>query len=182
MAALVGIGEPMTSLPQRAWHDLYRGVPPTIAPAHQTALDMFRATVARGGRDAVLTHYFDRPLTAGRIDDMSDALAVDLCAHGVEPGDRVAMYLQNIPQVLMVVLAAWKCGAVIVPCNPMLRERELAKILADSGSRVLVCQEDLYEEVARTTLPQTAVQRTITTSPLEFLDPTRPAAAGARAA
>ena len=102
---------------------------------------------------------------------MSDALAADLGAHGVEPGDRVAMYLQNIPQVLIVVLAAWKCGAVIVPCNPMLRERELAKILADSGSRVLVCQEDLYEEVARTTLPQTAVQRTITTSPLEFLDP-----------
>ncbi len=174
MAALVGIGEPMTNLPQRAWHDLYRGVPPTIAPAHQTALDMFRATVARGGRDAVLVHYFDRPLTAGRIDEMSDAMASDLCAHGVEPGDRVAMYLQNIPQVLVVVLAAWKCGAVIVPCNPMLRERELAKILVDSGSRVLVCQEDLYQEVARTTLALTAVQRTITTSPLEFLDPRTP--------
>ncbi len=164
----------MSSLPQRAWHELYHGVPPTIAPAHRTALDMFRATAARGGRDAVLAHYFDRPLTAGRIDDMSDALASDLCVHGVEPGDRVAMYLQNIPQVLVVVLAAWKCGAVIVPCNPMLRERELAKILSDSGSRVLVCQEDLYDEVARTTLPQTAVQRTITTSPLEFLDPQVP--------
>ena len=100
---------------------------------------------------------------------MSDALAVDLQRRGVEPGDRVAMYLQNIPQVLVTVLAAWKCGAVIVPCNPMLRERELAKILSDSGSRVLVCQEDLFAEVARTTLPSTAVQHTITTSPLDFL-------------
>ena len=100
---------------------------------------------------------------------MSDALAVDLQRRGVEPGDRVAMYLQNIPQVLITVLAAWKCGAVIVPCNPMLRERELAKILSDSGSRVLVCQEDLYAEVARATLPSTAVQHTITTSPLDFL-------------
>ena len=130
---------------------------------------MFRATAARGGRDAVLAHYFDQPLTAGQCDVMSDALAVDLQRRGVEPGDRVAMYLQNIPQVLITVLAAWKCGAVIVPCNPMLRERELAKILSDSGSRVLICQEDLYAEVARTTLPSTAVQHTITTSPLDFL-------------
>ena len=129
---------------------------------------MFRATAGRG-RDAALAHYFDQPVTVHQCDVMSDALAVDLQRRGVEPGDRVAMYLQNIPQVLITVLAAWKCGAVIVPCNPMLRERELAKILSDSGSRVLVCQEDLYAEVARTTLPSTAVQHTITTSPLDFL-------------
>ena len=94
--------------------------------------------------------------------------------HGVEPGDRVAMYLQNIPQVLITVLAVWKCGAVVVPCNPMLRERELVKILSDSGSRVLLCQEDLYAEVARAALPSTAVQHTITTSALDFLNPDRP--------
>ena len=94
--------------------------------------------------------------------------------HGVEPGDRVAMYLQNIPQVLITVLAVWKCGAVVVPCNPMLRERELVKILSDSGSRVLLCQEDLYAEVARAALPSTAVQHTITTSALDFLDPGLP--------
>ena len=94
---------------------------------------------------------------------------------GAEPGDRIAMYLQNIPQVLVAVLAAWKCGAVIVPCNPMLRERELVKILVDSGSRVLICQDDLYADVARAALPSTAVQHTITTSPLDFLDPRAPA-------
>ena len=134
---------------------------------------MFRAT-ARRGRDAVLVHYFDRSITVDQCDVMSDALAVALQRHGVEPGDRVAMYLQNIPQVLITVLAVWKCGAVVVPCNPMLRERELVKILADSGSRVLLCQEDLYAEVARAALPSTAVQHTITTSALDFLDPDRP--------
>src|SRR6185295_4684725 len=161
----------MTDLSRRPWLHLYQNVPSTIDASSETALEMFRSTLARGGRGAVLARYFDQPVTAGEIEVMSDALAVDLQRRGVEPGDRVAMYLQNIPQVLVTVLAVWKCGAVIVPCNPMLRERELAKILSDSGSRVLVCQEDLYEEVARTTLPQTAVQRTITTSPLEFLDP-----------
>jgi long-chain acyl-CoA synthetase len=102
---------------------------------------------------------------------MSDALAVALQQRGTEPGDRIAMYMQNIPQVLVTVLAAWKCGAVVVPCNPMLRERELVKILNDSGSRVLVCQDDLHAEVARAVVPSTDVAHTITTSALDFLAP-----------
>ena len=53
----------------------------------------------------------------------------------------------------------------------MLRERELTKILADSGSRILISQEDLYADVARAALPATAVQHAITTSPFDLLDP-----------
>jgi long-chain acyl-CoA synthetase len=87
------------------------------------------------------------------------------------------MYLQNIPQVMLTVLAAWKCGAVVVPCNPMLRGRELVKILNDSGSRVLICQDDLYAAVAMAAVPATAVEQTITTSALDFLAADRPVAA-----
>jgi long-chain acyl-CoA synthetase len=158
----------MTDLSRRPWLDLYQGAPSTIETASETGLEMFRSTTRRN-RAAVLAYYFDQSMTAHAFDTMSDALAADLQQRGVEHGDRVAMYLQNVPQVFITVLAAWKCGAVIVPCNPMLRERELAKILSDSGSRVLICQEDLYADVARATLPSTAVQHTITTSPLDFL-------------
>jgi long-chain acyl-CoA synthetase len=56
----------------------------------------------------------------------------------------------------------------------MLRERELAKVLMDSGSRVLVCQEDLFLAVARGTVPSTPIQHVITTSALDFLDPAAP--------
>jgi len=157
----------------RPWLDLYRGVPPTIRPASETGLAMFAVTVARDGA-APLVHYFERSLTAGECDAMSDALAVGLQERGVEAGDRVALYLQNIPQVVVAVLAIWKCGAVVVPCNPMLRERELIKILTGSGVRVLISQDDLYEQVARAALPATAVRHTLTTSPLEFLDPGKP--------
>jgi long-chain acyl-CoA synthetase len=159
---------------QRPWLALYQAVPPTIDTTARTGLDMFRATVGHG-RDAPLVHYFDRSVTAGQIDTMSDALAVEFQRRGAEPGERIAMHLQNIPQVLVTVVAAWKIGAVIVPCNPMLRERELIKILSDSGSRFLVSQDDLYADVARAALPSTAVQHTITTSALEFLDPAAPA-------
>ena len=163
----------MTDFPPRRWHGLYGTAPATITPASATALDMFQAMAARHcGRP--LVHYFDRSITVDEIDAMSEALAVALQQRGVEPGERIAMYLQNIPQVLVTVLAAWKRGAVVVPCNPMLRDRELVKILTDSGSRVLICQDDLYEDVARAALPRTAVQHTITTSPLDFLEPEKP--------
>jgi len=160
--------------PHRRWHHLYRSRPETIEPASTTALDMFRATVARHG-DRAFVHYFDASISANQIDAMSDALAVALQQAGTEPGDRIAIHLQNIPQVVIAVLAAWKCGAAVVPCNPMWRERELAKILGDSGARVLICQDDLYREVAKAALASSAVQHTITTSALDFLaDDTAP--------
>jgi len=96
----------MTELSRRPWLGLYQGVPSTIETASDTALDMFRSTLARGGRGAVLARYFDQPVTAGDVDAMSDALAVDLQRRGVEPGDRVAMSLQNIPQVLVTGFSA----------------------------------------------------------------------------
>ncbi len=160
----------MTDTRLRPWLKLYKNVPSTLNPASETALDMFRATATKEA-GATLVHYFETPISFDQFDQMSDALAVALQKRGVEEGDRVAIYLQNVPQVLIAVLAAWKCGAVIVPCNPMLRERELTKILRQSGSRVLICQEDLYSDVAQASVPETAVEHTITTSPLEFLDP-----------
>lgn len=151
------------------WLSLYTDFSETISPQARTALEMFTLTLERSP-DVPLVHYFDHSITASELDEYSDAFAVELQHRGVEHGDRIAMYLQNIPQVFTVVLAAWKCGAVIVPCNPMLKERELVKILADSGSRVLVCQEDLYADVVQAALPSTAVQHTITTSPLEYVE------------
>ena len=157
----------------RPWRNLYHAVPHTLEPESQTGLDMFRTMVARRGR-APLVHYFDRSFSACQVDAMSDALAVALQRRGVRSGDRVAMYLQNIPQVLLTVLAAWKCGAAVVPCNPMLRERELVKILGDAGCRVLICQDDLYSDIVRAALSTIGVRHTITTSALDYLEPGGP--------
>src|SRR5688572_11178894 len=163
----------MENQAQRPWLHLYRGVSPTLKPPCETALEMFRTTLSRNP-EAPLVHYFDRSLSFAECDAMSDALAVGLQERGVDAGDRVAVYLQNVPQVVIAVLAIWKCGAVAVPCNPMLRERELGKILRSSGCLAMICQEDLFADVARAALPATAVRHTITTSPLDFLEAGKP--------
>lgn len=154
--------------PSAPWIDLYAGVPRTISPRHLTGLAMFLANLRRGS-ERPLVHYFGTTLSAGEIDAQSDAVAVALGAAGVGVGDRVAMYLQNVPQVLVSVLAAWKCGAVLVPCNPMLRDQELVKILVDSGCRVLICHDDLYADVASKVVHSTAVDLVITTAAGDLL-------------
>jgi long-chain acyl-CoA synthetase len=149
------------------WLRNYRDVPESIDPPFASGLEMFRATLTRGPQ-APLIHYFDQTITAQTIDEMSDSLAVSFDEHGIGVGDRVAMYLQNVPEAMVTVLAAWKCGAVLVPCNPMLRERELKKILVDSGCRALVCHDDLFVDVVSQVLADTAVEHVVTTSPLDM--------------
>lgn len=156
----------MSVYDERPWLGLYGQQPPEIEPKHRNGLAMFRAGLAQDP-DGVAVRYFDGVLTRAELDAQSDALASGFLAHGVAPGDRVAAYLQNVPQFLVVLLAAWKAGAVMVSVNPMSRARELTYLLEDSGARVLVSLESLYDEVARDVVPGSAVELVLTTSELE---------------
>ncbi len=136
-----------------------------LVPEHTDALQMFRAGVARAP-DQVVASYFGGEVTMRQLDAQSDALACAFVAAGIQRGDRVAAYLQNVPQFLLTMVAAWKAGAIMVSINPMSRERELEKLLTDSGSVVLVCLEELYD-VARGVVGRTDVRLVVTTSALE---------------
>ena len=87
----------------------------------------------------------------------------------MEKGDRAAIYTQNNPQFLKVQYGAWKHGAIVVPLNPMLKKKELDYHLNDSGAKVLVCLEGVYQSVAREVVPDTSVEHVLTTSELDFL-------------
>src|ERR1700761_9510765 len=104
------------------------------------------------------------------VDADSDALAVALSARGLGRGDRVALFLQNVPQFVIAMLAAWKLGAVVVPVNPMLKERELRYILADSGAKAVISLQDLWNAVGVRAVEGTEVAVAITTSPLDYLN------------
>jgi long-chain acyl-CoA synthetase len=136
---------------------------------------MFDASLARRP-EAVLVRYFGRDLTIGEVDASTDALADALVDLGLAPGDRVAVFLQNIPQFLLAMLATWKAGGVVVPVNPMYRARELEHVLADSGAAVLVALESLYDSVVAPATANVALRAVITTSELDYLgDGARPA-------
>ncbi len=56
---------------------------------------------------------------------------------GVQEGDRVGMQLPNVPYFPIVYFGALRLGAVIVPMNPLLKDREVTYHLSDSGSRLM---------------------------------------------
>src|SRR5690606_29354137 len=66
----------------------------------------------RSRPEAASVHYFDHTLSVGDIDAMAGALATTLTENGIEHGERIAVYLQNDPQWLITLLAAWKLGAI----------------------------------------------------------------------
>lgn len=142
--------------------------------AFTNALEMFSASVA-GHADRPFIHYFDSTITLSAADRLSDGLACGLHELGIRRGERVAVYVQNIPQFVLAQLATWKLGAIMVPVNPMLKQRELEFTLNDSGAAALVTLETLYHDVAAAALPATSVRVVVTTSELDFLDAPFPA-------
>src|SRR3954469_15206669 len=157
----------MSIYDDRPWLGLYGDQPADKEPEHRNALEMFRAGLAADPSGAAVK-YFDGVLTRQELDAQSDALASALLANGFASGDRLAVYLQNVPQFLVCMLGAWKAGGVMVSINPMSRTRELSYLLKDSGAKVLVCLETLYDDVARSVVPETDVAMVLTTSELEY--------------
>ncbi|MDT0467190.1 long-chain-fatty-acid--CoA ligase [Streptomyces gibsoniae] len=64
-----------------------------------------------------------------------------LSAHGVQPGDRVALALPNTLDFPAAFYGALLSGACIVPMNPLLKEQEARFYLQDSGARLAVADE-----------------------------------------
>lgn len=158
----------MSIYSERPWLALYdAGIPSDIKLEYSNCLEMFKAGVERAP-DRTLVHYFENSLSLTEVDRMTDALAVGLRDLGVQPGDRVAVYLQNVPQFLLAQVATWKAGAIMVSVNPMLKEKELSLMLTDSGASALICLESLYGQVAADVVPRTSVRTVVTTSELDL--------------
>lgn len=91
----------------------------------------------------------------------SDAQAVAgwLVAQGVKAGDRVAIYMKNVPDYLTVFYGVWAAGAAVVPINAKLHGREAAFIVADSGAAHVFASPELDASLARfdATIPITTV-------------------------
>jgi long-chain acyl-CoA synthetase len=69
--------------------------------------------------------------------EASARAAALLRAEGVRPGDRVALMLPNVPEFVVLYYGVLRAGAIVVPLNPLLKARETAYHLSDSGAALL---------------------------------------------
>src|SRR5580765_3496174 len=109
------------------------------------------ATERDPGRTAVA--FYGRSITYRELRDATDRFANALAKLGLKKGDRIALYLVNSPQFIIAYFGALKCGATVTPISPVYTSHEVKYQLQDSGARVVVCQDVLYEKVARTGAP-----------------------------
>ena len=97
--------------------------------------------------DAVAIRHGDRVVTYAQLDDRSNRLADALLAAGAGRGSRIAHLDRSAPEVVELLVAVSKIGAVAVPLNWRLATPELTAIVADAGAPVLIAGQ-VFADVA----------------------------------
>jgi long-chain acyl-CoA synthetase len=95
------------------------------------------ARTAAAHPDRVAIRLGEHTLTYRDLDDASARVAYLLAARNVGPGGLVGIMLPNVPQFAVVYFGVLRAGGVVVPMNPMLKAREVAYYLGDSGASVI---------------------------------------------
>jgi long-chain acyl-CoA synthetase len=85
-------------------------------------------------------------LSYAQLDDLSARLATRLGKKGIEPGDRVGVMLPNVPEFPVAYYGVLRAGATVVPMNVLLKRREIAFYLEDSGAKLLLAWHGFAEE------------------------------------
>ncbi|MFL5802593.1 MAG: long-chain-fatty-acid--CoA ligase [Roseiflexaceae bacterium] len=87
------------------------------------------------------------------LNQRANRLANALKANGVRRGDRVALYLPNIPEFAVCYCAILKAAAIAVSINAIFKSEEVRYIVDDSGAKALFTTGDLLPNVPRAELP-----------------------------
>ena len=91
--------------------------------------------------DNVYTIFNGAFRTYAQVKDTADRIATFLADKGIEQGDKVAIFLPNIPHFPEVLFGILKAGAVAVNCNPVYTPAELNYQLKDSESKMVFCMD-----------------------------------------
>ncbi len=92
--------------------------------------------------DDIAIHYGDAAISFGELLAESERVAADLYARGLREGDRIAVWLPNIPAWLCLMFACARLGAMLVSVNTRFRAHEVADIVSRSACRMLVLWPD----------------------------------------
>ncbi|WP_436007986.1 long-chain-fatty-acid--CoA ligase, partial [Knoellia sp. LjRoot47] len=98
-----------------------------------------RPAIKMGGQD----------ISYEQLHGLAAKLAGSLRASGIEPGDRVALILPNVPAFPVAFFATLLAGGVVVPMNPLLKAGEIDFFFTNSGAKVAFVWPDFVEEATK---------------------------------
>ena len=111
------------------------------------ALDLTRTTQAYGQRPAL--RLGEHVLSYAELDEATARAAGLLRELGVGPGDRVGVMLPNVPYFAFAYYGVLRAGAVVVPMNVLLKQREVAFHLGDSQAKLVFAWHEFAEPAQR---------------------------------
>jgi long-chain acyl-CoA synthetase len=91
----------------------------------------------------------DEVMSFEQLEEASARVAGWLAEQGMAVGDRVGVMLPNVSAFPVVYYGILRAGGVVVPMNPLLKDREVAYYLGDSGARWLFAWHEVAEHARK---------------------------------
>jgi long-chain acyl-CoA synthetase len=139
----------------RPWLSQYDAAVPASLEYPALLLDQLLHRTAERYPDRPATVFFGREAGYRRLDETVDRLAGGLRGLGLVPGDRVALFMPNCPQLVASFYAIWRAGCVAVPINPRATGPELSRQLTDAGAAAAIVLDSLWLGLRDVRLPPT---------------------------
>ena len=145
------------------------GVPRSIKYPDAPLFGLLRKSAEKHPNNLAVI-FQDKRVTFKELDTLSDKFAAALHDMNVKKGNRVALFLPNIPEYIISYYGALKAGAVITAMSPLFKERELEYQLNSSGAETIVTLDSLYPLV-KGIRKKTKLKRIIVTGapPIKFV-------------
>src|SRR5579883_7417 len=104
--------------------------------------------------DKIALIFEEQRFTYKQLDQLANRVANGLRGLGIKKGDRVALFLPNIPEFIISYLGILKIGAVTVSVNVMLKSAEVSYILNDCSAKAIITTESGSSHVLEADLPE----------------------------
>jgi long-chain acyl-CoA synthetase len=130
---------------ERPWIAHYdKGVPATIDYPKEP-LFHFLDESARKYPDRACTIFKGAVISFKEMNDITDHIAAGLAGLGVKKGDRIGIFMPNIPQFVMAYFGILKAGGVVVAINPTYPVNEVQKPVKDAGIEIMFVMSRFYK-------------------------------------
>ncbi|MCK9418999.1 MAG: long-chain fatty acid--CoA ligase [Nitrospirae bacterium] len=152
--------ETVPSYSAHPWIRFYEeGIPAHLEYPNITLGEILSRTVSKYPDHTALL-FFGAKISYGLLDALVNKFTHALIGLGVKKGDRVALMLPNIPQMVIAYYGTLRMGAIAVATNPLYHEHELEVQLKNSGAETLVAV-DMFYPIISPVLSKTSVKHLI---------------------
>jgi long-chain acyl-CoA synthetase len=131
-------------------------------------LGQMLAQTAERLQNKTAIRFRDQETTYADFDKRANQVANGLIAVGVQPGDRVALLLHNIPLFMEAYYGILKAGAAVVPMNVLYKPAEIEYIVRDSGAKALLTLAAFAPQALQAATNAPELQKVIVASPEEM--------------